>query len=226
MTRVPVAPSPAGRVSPEDAAELERRWLAAEAALADALPTGPGTATLADLLALPDGGKGYELVDGHLAEKPASEESDSIAGEIYGRLWSFVGSPRVGWAFCERLFRCFPHKPEQSRRPDVAYLSAAKLPDGPTRRGVTPVPPDIAVEVVSPNDRIYALEEKLADYRLAGVPLIWVVYPNRRTVHVYANGGESPTVLHESDMLTGGDVLPGFSVKVADLFPHVPEAAT
>ena len=182
----------------------------------------PDSATPADLLALPDSGRGFELINGHLVERVVSEESVSIAGEIYGRLWDFVRSPRIGWALCEQLFRCFPHKPGQSRRPDVAYLSAAKLPDGPTRRGFTPVPPDIAVEVVSPNDLVYDLTEKLQDYRSASIPLVWVVHPNVRTVHVYTSGSEVPAVLHEADTLTGGDVLPGFAVQVADLFPVVP----
>ena len=175
--------------------------------------------TADDLLTMSDGDR-YEVVGGRLVEKHVSEDSDWISGEILSLIRDFTRSPRLGWVFGgERLFRCFPHDPTQGRRPDVSYLSAEKLPEGPSGRGITPVPPDIAVEVVSPGDIAYDLEEKLADYRSAGVPLIWVVYPNRRTVHVYAGGSEAPSVLHEPDVLTGGDVLPGFAVKVADLFP-------
>jgi Uma2 family endonuclease len=175
-----------------------------------------------DLLAMPDGDR-YETARGELVEKPVSEDSDGISGEIFFHLKSFVRTRGLGWAFGgDRLFRCFPHDPSQGRKPDASFVSSAKLPDGPTGRGITPVPPDLAVEVVSPDDVAYELEEKLADYRLAGVPLIWVVYPNRRTVHVFSGGSDAPTVLHESDTLTGGDVLPGFSVKVADLFPSQP----
>lgn len=175
--------------------------------------------TAEDLLAMPDGDR-YEVVRGELLEKHVSEDADWISGEILSLLRNFTRGSGLGWVFGgERLFRCFPHDPTQGRKPDVSYLSAGKLPGGPTGRGITPVAPDIAVEVVSPRDAAYALEEKLSDYRRAGVPLVWVVYPNRRTVHVYAGGSEVPSVLHEADTLTGGDVLPGFAAKVAELFP-------
>lgn len=174
--------------------------------------------TCEDLLAMPDGGR-YEVAAGRLVERHVSEDSDWISGEILSLLRNHTRTSGIGWVFGgERLFRCFPHDPTQGRRPDVSYLSADKLPDGPTSRGITPVPPDIAVEVVSPNDIAYDLAEKLTDYRLAGVPLIWVVYPNVRTVHVYVDGSEVPSILHEDDELTGGQILPGFSVKVAELF--------
>lgn len=175
--------------------------------------------TCEDLLTMPEGIR-YEVASGRLVEKHVSEDSDWVSGEIFFHLKNFIRTRGLGWVFGgERLFRCFPHDPTQGRRPDVSYLSADKLPEGPTSRGITPVPPDIAVEVVSPNDIAYDLAEKLNDYRLAGVPLVWVVYPNVRRVHVFCDGSEVPSVLHEEDVLTGGNILPGFSVKVVDLFP-------
>ena len=81
-----------------------------------------------------------------------------------------------------------------------------------------PIVPDLAVEVVSPGDRVYELDGKQLDYRHAKFPLVWVVNPRSCTVQIYCFG--KPKIrLQASDELTGEDILPGFSVKVAELFP-------
>jgi Uma2 family endonuclease len=177
--------------------------------------------TADDLLTMSDGGR-YELIRGELVKKEMSEESTTVVGWLVHLLAGFAFPRKLGLVMPEQSFRCFPDDPNKVRRPDVSFLRSERRPAGPLRQGHTPDAPDLAVEVVSPNDAAYDLEEKLADYRSAGVPLIWVVYPNRRTVQVYAGGSEVPSVLHESDTLTGGDVLPGFSVQVAKLFPQTP----
>lgn len=171
-----------------------------------------------DLLLMSDGDR-YELINGELVEMPVSEESNLIAGWISYLLNSFVLRQRSGLVIPEQTYQCFPNDPNRVRRPDVSYIRAERRPGGPLRHGHTPDAPDLVIEVVSPNDVAYDLEEKLEDYRSAGVPLVWVVYPNRRKVFIYAGGSEVPFVLHETETLTGGDVLPGFSVKVSDLFP-------
>jgi Uma2 family endonuclease len=76
----------------------------------------------------------------------------------------------------------------------------------------------LAVEVVSPNDTASALEEKLEDYQKAGVPLVWVIYPNSRTVWVCRSDG-SMSHLHENDELSGEVVIPGFRCPVREIFP-------
>ena len=171
-----------------------------------------------DLLTMPDGDQ-YELVDGELVEKDRSEESTSIVGWLVHFLAGFAYPRKLGLVMPEQSYRCFPGDPDKVRKPAVSFVLAKKRPDGPLRYGHTPTAPDIAVEVVSPGDEAYGLEEKIADYRSAGIPLIWIVYPNTRTVYVYQGGSEVPSVLHEADALAGGEILPGFSVKVADLFP-------
>ncbi len=174
--------------------------------------------TADDLLSMPDGDR-YELVDGELVESVMSEEANLIAAELLGLLREFVKPRRLGLVIPEQTYRCFPDDPNRVRRPDVSFVLAEKRPRGPRRRGHTPTPPDIAVEVVSPNDTVYDLGTKLADYASAGVPLVWVVNPLQRTVTVYTAGVPSPTLLGPEDELTGGDVLPGFACRVADLFP-------
>ena len=77
--------------------------------------------------------------------------------------------------------------------------------------------PDLAVEVLSPSERASELEEKLDDYRAAGTPLIWVIDPDRRTVMIVSRAAPLRWI-RAQDTLDGGDVLPGFQCRVAELF--------
>ena len=108
------------------------------------------------------------------------------------------------------------HDPDTVRAPDVAFVRAERIPPGGVK-GFFQGPPDIAVEVVSPNDRASEVMAKAQDWLQAGCPLVWVVDPETRTISVYRSRSEI-SVLNETDTLTGGDVLPGFSVAVAEIF--------
>jgi Uma2 family endonuclease len=173
-----------------------------------------------DLLAMPDG-KSYELVDGQLVEKDMGLQSSYIAGLIVTLLTTFVRTHQPGWVFLpDASFQCFPDNPNKVRRPDASYIPLAKLPQVP--EGHCPIAPDLAVEVMSPNDLVDDVDEKVAEYLAAGVRLVWVVKPKRRIVEIHRANGTS-TILHAPDDLTGEDILPGFRCRVADLF--LPPAA-
>ena len=148
--------------------------------------------------------------------------ANDVADELLGHRRVHCRLTGQGKAVREASYRCFPRDPTRSRRPDIGFVSAARLSLVPGE-GHVPVRPDLAVGVVSPNDDAEDLEEKLVDYESAGIPLVWVVYPIARVVRVYRSDG-SHRKLTEGDTLDGGDVLPGFSVVVGDLFP-VPTAA-
>ena len=115
-------------------------------------------------------------------------------------------------------YRIFPWAPDDVRMPDVSFVHADRVGQFPTR-GWLDVPPDLAVEVVSPTDSASLVQLKAHDYIRAGVPLVWVVFPESRTVEVRRAGSTTIEVLSETDTLSGGDVLPGFSVAVSELFP-------
>jgi Uma2 family endonuclease len=83
--------------------------------------------------------------------------------------------------------------------------------------GYFEIPPDLAVEVLSPNDRRSVVREKIKEYVQHGVPLVWLVDPETRTVLVY-EGNLRGLEFGDTDSLVGGSILPGFSCKVADLF--------
>ncbi len=179
------------------------------------------TVTPEDLLKLGQQGL-FELVDGRLVEKPMGALSGETATIISSTLHPFIRSRRLGELYSETTFCCFPHNPTQVRRPDLAFVAAGRVhlvPDD----GHVPVRPDLAIEVVSPDDGVYDLDSKLRDYRLPGVPLPWVFNPAReiRQVRVFRPGRPSDE-LTDADTLSGEDVLPGFSAVLGDLFPPTP----
>jgi Uma2 family endonuclease len=174
---------------------------------------------------LPDS-RGLELVDGKLQEKKMGTESGSINGRIAGFLWPVVLSSRLGEIIVgDGMYRCFPSHPKRVRKPDVSFIHRDRLPEGRVPRGITNIRPDLAVEVISPGDYYYEVDEKISDYYDAGIPLIWIVSPQTRTVVVYRPDGTCQR-LRDTDDLTADPVIAGFRVRIADLFPNPPESNT
>lgn len=99
---------------------------------------------------------------------------------------------------------------------DIAYLSTARYPVNLPRRPFE-IAPDLAVEIISPGNKAEDLEKKIEQLLVAGAKLVWIVYPDLRRVAVHSLAGTFK--LKESDMLSGGDVLPGFEIRVGDIFP-------
>jgi Uma2 family endonuclease len=172
-----------------------------------------------DVLRLEDEGL-YELVDGRLVEKEMSSLATRTAALIATRLVNFTEGPKSGdGIYTEPSFQCFPHDPDLTRRPDVALIVANRLAGVP-EEGHIPIAPDLAIEVISPNDKIYQFEEKLVDYQRVKIPLIWEVNPKFRFVRIHRLDRDAER-LNESATLTADPVLPGFSVIVSELFPPV-----
>jgi Uma2 family endonuclease len=111
-----------------------------------------------------------------------------------------------------------PSDPERVRAPDVAFVSPERLPSGRLPEGFLSGAPDLAVEVLSPSDNPIDIQQKVRDYLEAGARLVWVVAPQAKTLTVYRADG-SARLLREQDVLDGEDVLPGFSIPAAELFP-------
>ncbi len=170
-----------------------------------------------DLLRMPDGDR-YELIDGIPREKPMGAKSEEIGGLVVTQLNNFIRPKKLGRAYPSQTgFQCFPAKPKQVRMPDASFVSAGRLPDDRSPEGYIKVAPDIAVEVVSPNEEYEEVEAKVAEYRSAGVKLIWVISPKSKTVLVRRLDGTCAEV-GEAGTLSGEDVLPGFACAVAELF--------
>lgn len=172
-----------------------------------------------DLLSMPDG-ELYELVNGELLERKMGFESGRIGGRVFRLVDEYCDSNPIGRAgSSESSFQCFPNEPGMVRKPDASFISFARLPaDQPDPRGHCRIAPDLAAEVISPNDIIDELHEKIDDYKSAGVRLIWVFDPRWRNVNVYRADGTAE-VIPANGELSGEDVLPGFRKPVAAFFP-------
>jgi Uma2 family endonuclease len=108
------------------------------------------------------------------------------------------------------------HEPDTVRAPDVAFVRAERIPSGGVK-GFFQGAPDLAVEVVSPTDRQSEVAAKVQEWLLAGCSVVWVVDPENRAVTVHRNHSEA-VILTTTDTLTGGEVLPDFSMRVAEIF--------
>ena len=168
----------------------------------------------------------YEIIDGQRVEMPPmSADSTGIAADLAHFLTAFGLRMDLGKAYPEMLIK-LPLPVDRNRRPDVVFVPFARWPQGrvlPTTNEWA-ILPDLCVEVVSPNDLADELTTKTAEYFQAGVRQVWVVYPRHGLFYVY----DSPTRvrgLTRDDTLEGGSVLPGFTLKLADLFP-TPEPPT
>jgi Uma2 family endonuclease len=171
-----------------------------------------------DLLAMPDE-KRFELVDGRLVERNMRAESSRVGTRLCTRLDQFCEEHDRGivWG-ADNGYQCFPHAPGLVRRPDVSFIKKGRLPGDVSPDGWIKIPPDLAVEVVSPNDSIEEFEEKLEDYQKARVPLVWVIYPKRRKARIFRLDG-TDVVLSEDDELSGEDIIPGFRCPSREILP-------
>jgi Uma2 family endonuclease len=118
-------------------------------------------------------------------------------------------------------YQAFPHEPRRVRYPDLSFIRRERVPVERMDRGHCRVAPDLAVEVVSPNDMAPEIDARVKDYLRAGTPLVWVVYPDTRSVDIFRGDGTGGWRLDDQE-LTGDDVLPGFACKVAELFRGLP----
>ena len=191
------------------------------------LETSPAV-TPEDLLHMPDGGKGLELVHGEIKELNVSFLSSFLAGEFYAILRDFVRPHKLGWVVPEGTsFRCFPFDRNRVRRADTAFIAFARITrDQVLSEGHCTVVPDLVVEVISPNDLAGEVNQKVQEWQQAGVRLVWVVDPETKLV--FTHRPDRVEKLQAGDTLVGDPVLPGFSCPVADLFrlPTPPTPAT
>jgi Uma2 family endonuclease len=168
------------------------------------------------LLSAPGLGR-CELVRGELiVMPPAGAEHGRIVARMTLRLAGFVEEGALGTVFgVETGFR-IAHEPDTVRAPDVAFVRAERM-GAELGRGFFPGPPDLAVEVLSPEDRAGEVLAKVQDWLDAGCLAVWVADPRTRTITVYRSRSEI-IVLRDSETLSGGDLLPDFNLPVGKLF--------
>jgi len=182
--------------------------------------------TAEQLWELPDIlGKQLELVRGEVVAVPSPGAIHNvIANLLFHLLYTFASERRLGIVFGDNMGYVLSRGPDTVRIPDISFVAWDRVPEAGIPEGSWLIPPDLAVEVVSPSDHTADVNDKACEYVASGVPLAWVLWPKRRVVSVYTRD-QMVRELGLDDELDGGDTLPGFSVRVSTLFdiPMKPE---
>ena len=159
--------------------------------------------------------KNYEIVNGVPEEKemPGARHG-MIAARLLTRLNNFIEANQLGVAFTEVNFNLGHNE----RIPDLSFVAANRIPPEGVPEGVWQIPPDLAVEIISPNDLHEKVSNKVLEYLEAGVKQVWIVSPEIRTVTIFRSM-EQVQVFAANRKLESPDLLPGFSCPLAEIFP-------
>lgn len=157
-----------------------------------------------------------ELVDGVVvAMAPAGYEHGRVTGRITGLVAQAASDQRLGDVLGAETGFLLARDPDTVRAPDLAFVAADRVPADVRERAYFELAPDLVVEVVSPSDSAAEVLDKALAWTDAGVRLVCVVYPRQHLVAVHRPGRP---VEHVRDVLDLGEVLPGLSIGLAELF--------
>jgi Uma2 family endonuclease len=156
----------------------------------------------------------FELINGEIVEKVPTEEHSVAVGNIFSAFREFSKPKKLGRVGIE-VRHGVEGDAYNDLIPDVAFTASERLLPV-VKEGAVPHMPDIAVEVKSPRDSLKKMREKANYYLANGTKMVWLVYPEKRLVTVLTPTSED--ILTENDTLTGGDVLPEFTLAVRDIF--------
>lgn len=148
---------------------------------------------------------------------PTGFKHGTIVARLTGALVQHIEAHDLGEVTGAETGFKLASDPDTVRAPDVGFVRRERIPAGDLTDKFWPGAPDLAVEVMSPNDILTEVDEKVEGYLSAGVRLIWIVNPKTRTVTAHQQNSE-PQMLTEIDTLDGLDVVTGFQYKVARLF--------
>ena len=158
--------------------------------------------------------KSYEIVNGQPEEKemPGARHG-GIAARLIIRLGNYVESNNLGELYSEASFVIG----QNERIPDVAFVAAGRIPLEGEPASMWPMAPDLAIEVISPNDIYMKVMSKMEDYFAAGVKQVWLVDPELRIISVYRSLS-NVTIFTGEQELVSEDLLPGFRCRLNEIF--------
>lgn len=164
-----------------------------------------------------DPDKEYEIVAGQPEEKEmGGARHGGVGTRLAAELWMHVKTHKLGGVYGpDTTFQIGKNE----RLPDVSFVAAARIPADGEPEGIWPIPPDLAVEIISPNDLYEKINSKVREYFMAGVGQVWLISPEHKTVTIH----QSPTqaeILSEADELIGDDILSGFHCPLSELFQN------
>ena len=159
--------------------------------------------------------KEYEIVDGQPEEKTmGGARHGGVGVRFAAELWMYVKANRLGGVYGpDTMFRIG----KNTRLPDVAFVSAARIPEAGEPEGTWELAPDLAVEIISPSDLWEKVIGRVEAYFAAGVRQVWLISPTSRTLTIY-HWPTRMTILTKTDELTDDEIVPGFRLKIAELF--------
>jgi Uma2 family endonuclease len=172
-------------------------------------------ATINDLLQCPKDGRKYELVDGEIVVGPTGFRHATIVAKIVHMIGSFLERNPIGEVCADNLGIKLPNG--NLRSPDITFVRNEKIPTGTLADAFADFIPDLAVEVVSPQDSPREVGQKIGEFLECGVPVVWLVDPARETVTVYRSLSQAETFTIK-DTMTAEPSLPGFSCAVSRFF--------
>lgn len=177
-----------------------------------------GRLTADDLFRLPDDGYRYELVNGELRQMtPSGFEHGAVVASLTAPLALHVKARRLGVVCGAETGFLISRDPDTVLAPDVAFVRRERIPTSGRPATFWAGPPDLAVEVLSPGDTVFAVEEKVAAWLRAGTLVVWVVNPKSRTVTIHRADSPART-LREDDTLEDEDLVAGLRLPIADIF--------
>jgi Uma2 family endonuclease len=182
------------------------------------MDTSVHTVTADQLYQIPDDGFRYELVRGELRKMtPSGFNHGKVVANLTGPLTTYVKAHRLGVVCGAETGFKIGCDPDTVLAPDVAFVRKERLQEVEDTERFWPGTPDLAVEVLSPSDTAYDVEEKVTTWLAAGAAMVWLVNPKQHTIHIYRSNKPVQTLLPE-DVLEGSDVIPGFRLSVTELF--------
>jgi len=172
--------------------------------------------TAQDLWNLGDQGDNLELIRGELVKvSPPSATHAATMTNVALLIGNFVKAHRLGRLYTGDAGVVLEHDPDTVLGPDLAFLTADRVPE--VQSVYIHLPPDLTIEIVSPGNAAREIERKIGIYLSTGVREVWIVDPAKRQVVVHSLAA-SPRTHHAGDHLSGGDILPGLSIAVDDIF--------
>ena len=174
--------------------------------------------TAEDLWTMADDGCRHELVRGELIRmSPASLRHGIIAATLSRLIGNHAVDAGLGTVAAAETGFLLGRDPDIVLAPDAAFIRADRIPPIEDQEGFLELAPDLVVEVVSPSDRLTDVSDKVMDYLSHGVSVVWLVEPRSKRITVHTSDRIART-LGQDDELDGGEVLPGFKVRVAQIF--------
>ena len=162
-------------------------------------------------------GSRYELSKGEIVPmSPVGIRHGQVVINLASQLRQYIKEKRLGIVGTEVGFK-LTRDPDTVRAPDIAFMARSRFPEDQIPEKFADFHPDLAVEVLSPEDTASELLRKIEEYFSAGVPLVWVIDPATQTVTVYRALQDVKIISGDAE-LDGDEVLPGFRMKVAEIF--------